>query len=155
MGCKCGSRAQSDACCEIYLRGNALPPTALTLMKSRYTAFTKCNERYLLDTWHPSTRPAKLDFRGDKTEWTKLEILDVVGGTTESQHGVVEFKAFYRLGARSECLHERSSFIREEGRWLRLPQGTRPQTGPQAPPRRWPRPSFRHAKSCYHTYHTV
>jgi len=120
MGCKCGSRAQPDACCEIYLRGNALPPTALTLMKSRYTAFTKCNERYLLDTWHPSTRPAKLDFRGDKTEWTKLEIVDVVGGTTESQHGVVEFKAFYRLGARSECLHERSSFIREEGRWLYL-----------------------------------
>lgn len=55
--CPCVSGKEFDSCCGIYLSGLASAPTAEALMRSRYTAYTKNRYDYLLDTWHPSTRP--------------------------------------------------------------------------------------------------
>lgn len=85
-------------------------------MRSRYSAFVLCNERYLLDTWHPSTRPMSVSF-DSKQKWLGLKIISAE--STGADTGEVEFIARYRIGGTSAArLHERSRFIRENGRWL-------------------------------------
>ena len=72
--CPCGSGAPYLGCCGLYLEGALLPPTAEALMRSRYCAFVRRDSAYLLATWDPAHRPAKLDLRGDRTECLGLQI---------------------------------------------------------------------------------
>ena len=116
--CGCGSRRQLDACCSVYLKGVELAPTAEALMRSRYHAFSVQDSAYLLKTWHPSTRPTALDFEGDETHWVKLEVLETVSGQVADTRGIVEFKAYFDVAKKREVLHERSSFLKEDGVWF-------------------------------------
>ncbi|MGJ5761979.1 YchJ family protein [Streptomyces galbus] len=111
-GCPCGLPESYDACCGRFHRGEAQAPTAERLMRSRYSAFVRGEADYLLRTWHPGTRPARLDL-DPGMRWTGLEILATEDGTAFHSTGVVEFRASYRGGA----LHERSRFERVEGAW--------------------------------------
>jgi SEC-C motif domain protein len=86
-------------------------------MRSRYTAFACGDVEHLLRTWHPSTRPTTLTV-DPSIRWTHLEVLDRVGGGLFDTDGVVEFRAHHREGPRSGFLHERSRFVRLDGRWL-------------------------------------
>ncbi len=95
-------------------------------MRSRYTAYVTRNVEYLLATWHESTRPASVDFT-DPVEWHGLTIEDTVGGTGLSTDGVVEFRARFRRGDAHLELHERSTFVREGGRWFYI-DGADPDT---------------------------
>jgi SEC-C motif-containing protein len=85
-------------------------------MRSRYSAFAVGDAAYLLATWHPTTRPATLELSADR-QWQRLEIVDVAAGGPFDQSGVVEFEAHYLAAAGSGRQHERSSFLREDGRW--------------------------------------
>ncbi len=85
-------------------------------MRSRYAAFVLCDESYLLASWHPSTRPAAVPFEPAQ-KWLGLKI--VAAHDTGSGLAEVEFIARYRLGGASAArLHERSRFVREDGRWF-------------------------------------
>jgi len=88
-------------------------------MRSRFSAFAVGNPEYLLDTWHPRTRPASLDL-DDGIRWLRLDVIDTVAGGLFDATGVVEFRAYYRTADRRGELHERSTFNRIEGRWLYL-----------------------------------
>ncbi|MFF3847588.1 YchJ family protein [Streptomyces sp. NPDC002328] len=112
-GCPCGSAEGYGACCGRYHCGGAAAPTAEVLMRSRYSAFVKGDAAYLLRTWHPRTRPGRLDL-DPGTRWTGLEILATADGSAFHSTGVVEFRATYRGGA----LHERSRFERVDGAWV-------------------------------------
>jgi SEC-C motif-containing protein len=104
-------------CCGRYLRGGEPAPDALSLMRSRYSAFVLGDERYLLATWHPSTRPADLKFESG-TKWLGLEVRD--HRELDATHAQVEFVARCRPSTGSGPavrLHERSRFVREDGRW--------------------------------------
>lgn len=85
-------------------------------MRSRFSAFALGDTRYLLETWHPSTRPRTLDLDDDR-RWTQLEIIDTEAGSPFDTAGVVEFRAHYRTASSSGTQHERSRFTREGGRW--------------------------------------
>ncbi len=115
--CPCGSGDGYDACCGPFHRGDATAPTAAALMRSRYSAFAVGAAGYLSATWHPSTRPDDLDL-ADGRRWLRLEIVDTAGGGPFDARGVVEFRAYYRTPAGRGVLHERSTFTREDGRWL-------------------------------------
>ena len=118
--CPCGTGETVAGCCGRYLTGlgaGLAAPTAQALMRSRFTAFALGDERHLLDTWHPSTRPPACDI-DDGTRWLHLTIVDVVDGSPLHSTGVVEFVAVYRdAGGRGE-IAERSTFERVGGRWL-------------------------------------
>jgi SEC-C motif-containing protein len=88
-------------------------------MRSRYSAFALRKSQYLLDTWHPSTRPPTLEL-DPKIRWTRLKILRSTGGGLLEQRGTVEFRASYRLGRESGVQHENSRFVRVDSRWLYL-----------------------------------
>lgn len=82
-------------------------------MRSRYCAFVKRDEAYLLRTWHPRTRPTHLGL-DRATRWTGLEILATTEGTPFHTTGTVTFRASYAGGS----LHEQSRFERQDGAWV-------------------------------------
>jgi SEC-C motif-containing protein len=115
--CPCGSALPYDACCGRLHSGAASAPTALALMRSRYSAFAVDDLAYLLRTWHLSTRPQRLVLDPDQ-RWSRLVVLATTGGGLLDREGTVEFRAECSRGGRSEALHERSRFVREAGAWL-------------------------------------
>lgn len=89
-------------------------------MRSRFEAFRDADVEWLLASWHPSTRPAVIDLASNPT-WQGLQIVDVVDGTVEDASGIVEFRAtFVVVPGEVRVLHERSRFVREDGRWYYL-----------------------------------
>jgi len=118
--CPCGSARRFADCCGPFLSGARRPDDALSLMRSRYTAYCLRDAAYLRDTWHPRTRPETLDFSGDTTAWAGLDIVRHEGGGAQASQGVVEFIAAYRQGGVSRRLRESSRFVKEAGVWLYL-----------------------------------
>jgi SEC-C motif domain protein len=91
------------------------PATAEALMRSRYAAYEAGDTEWLLASWHPSTRPATLELEPG-TKWLGLEVRD--HKIVDATHAEVEFVARCRVGGgRAVRLHERSRFVREDGRW--------------------------------------
>ena len=88
-------------------------------MRSRYSAFVLGDAGYLLRTWHPSTRPATLEL-DDGVRWTGLDVLATTGGSLLAAEGTVEFRAHHVVAGRAGAQHERSRFLREQGRWFYL-----------------------------------
>lgn len=88
-------------------------------MRARFAAYALANDVYLLDSWHPSTRPAKVTF-DPRVRWISLEILDTDGGGLLSDQGTVEFIARYQRDSHDGSLQERSRFVRVNRRWVYL-----------------------------------
>ncbi|GAA1013919.1 hypothetical protein GCM10009551_100890 [Nocardiopsis tropica] len=93
------------------------PRTAEALMRSRFAAFRDGDVQWLLASWHPDTRPRDLTLDEDRT-WRGLQIVDTVAGTEDDAEGIVEFRATFLEDGGLGVLHERSRFVREDGRWL-------------------------------------
>lgn len=93
-----------------------LPRTAEELMRSRFAAFRRADPDWLLETWHPSTRPGDLDL-SDNPRWRGLQVLDTIDGGPGDATGVVEFRATYIVDGELGILQERSRFVREDGHW--------------------------------------
>ena len=124
--CPCGRRDRAGrplayaACCGRYLEDfDGTPaPDAESLMRSRYTAFVLRRADYLLATWHVQHRPEALDLEAG-TKWLGLEVRE--HRRVDDDHAEVEFVARSRdASGRATRLHERSSFLREDGRWYYL-----------------------------------
>jgi len=119
--CPCGSGNAYRVCCGPYLDQAHLPDTAQKLMRSRYTAYVLQREDYLLQTWHPSTRPEQFSLdRETPAKWLGLKIVRSEAGDLQDQQGLVEFIARYKMGGTAQRLHETSCFVREESRWFYL-----------------------------------
>ena len=102
-----------EVCCAPFHAG-AAAPDAESLMRSRYSAFVRGDVQYLLATWHSSQRPASLALQ-DGAQWLGLEIK--AHQTTGEGRAQVEFVARFRVAGRATRQHERSRFVREDGRW--------------------------------------
>ncbi len=114
--CPCGSGLRHEACCGRWHAGpqQLQAPDAECLMRSRYSAFVLQRADYLRATWHPRTRPARIDFEPG-LRWLGLEIRR--HAPTGADSAEVEFVARSKLGGRAHRLHETSRFVREDGRW--------------------------------------
>jgi SEC-C motif domain protein len=114
--CPCESGKTYEQCCGRAHNGRP-PATAEELMRSRYSAFVLDKPDYLLRSWHPDTRPRRIDpERG--LRWTGLRVLGTSGGSMFETEGEVEFRARYRVRGRPGELHERSRFVRLDGAWV-------------------------------------
>lgn len=106
--CLCDTGKLYDDCCGRWHSGRPAP-TALALMRSRYTAFALEFGDYLLDTWHPDTRPETLDLDPD-TEWTGLRIDATSDGKAWDTEGTVTFTAsFTSPDGRASCARSAAS----------------------------------------------
>lgn len=84
-------------------------------MRSRYSAFVLGDQAYLRASWHASTCPDDLAPEPG-LKWLGLEVR--AHRVVDADHAEVEFVARSRLDGRGQRLHERSRFVREQGRWL-------------------------------------
>jgi SEC-C motif-containing protein len=113
--CPCRSGDAFGACCGPYLAGRASAPTAVQLMRSRYTAFAIGDAGYLLATWHPSTRPRTLEL-DRRVTWRSLEVVRTERGGPLDRDGLVEFIARYEVDGERGAQSEVSRFVRSD-RW--------------------------------------
>ncbi len=123
LACPCGRLGAAKRplglaqCCGRYLADFAGTPApdAESLMRSRYSAFVLGRSDYLLATWHASHRPSELVLESG-VKWLGLEVRQHV--VLDEAHAEVEFVARQReRSGRAVRLHERSRFVREDGRW--------------------------------------
>jgi SEC-C motif-containing protein len=113
IDCPCGSGTLYQDCCEPYHLSTGAP-NAEKLMRSRYSAYVLGLEDYLLNTWHPNTRPKHLNLANDRTKWLGLEVIRF---EPNDDQAIVEFIASYKDNGKAERLHETSQFRRIAGRW--------------------------------------
>ena len=121
--CPCGSGVFYGECCEPFLLEADCPSSPEQLMRSRYTAFYKGSIDYLIATQCPSRRRdddrATLAQTLRTTKWHSLRVLRTEQRTLDK--GIVEFAAFYQDESDVVSqLHERSAFLRKDGRWYYL-----------------------------------
>ncbi len=93
-----------------------MAPTAEALMRSRYTAYVLGLSAYLLETWHPRTRPTVVAPQPPGLRWIGLEVRRSVA--LNGDHATVEFVARSKQGGRADRMHVTSRFERVAGRWL-------------------------------------
>jgi len=109
--------------------------TAEALLRSRYTAFAMARTDYLVDTLSPELRDGFDLIEAESTAadatWQRLEIRDITDGGVDDAAGEIEFVAHFRLRDEARIHHERSQFVKHEGRWL-CAGG---QVNPKPPPR--------------------
>lgn len=87
-------------------------------MRSRYTAFVLQRADYLLATWHSSQNPLSIEF-DTGVKWLGLEVRQHC--LRDDSHAEVEFVARQKSpGLPATRLHERSRFVRKQGRWYYL-----------------------------------
>lgn len=121
--CPCGRTGAAGKprvyghCCGLWLETqDASPPDAESLMRSRYSAFVLEREAYLLQSWARAFRPERIEFESG-VKWLGLEVRShrQAGADTAEVEFVARQKPQQGSAVR---LHERSRFVREEGRWV-------------------------------------
>ncbi len=116
QACVCGSAKEAADCCLALINGSRVAENAEQLMRSRYTAYALKNVQYVMDSWHVSTRPSEF-ILNDFPKWAGLKVLNVK--PEKAGESYVEFvAAFYDESNNMGQMHERSRFLREEGRWF-------------------------------------
>lgn len=118
LRCPCLSGESYADCCEPLHDRTASAPTAVRLMRARFSAFSLGDVDYLLDSWHPKTRPTSLSLDPEQ-RWFRLDVVGRSGGPFD-RFGTVEFRAYFRSNGVVGSQHEVSRFIRERGRWYYL-----------------------------------
>jgi len=120
--CPCGTGLSFEECCGPYLEGKSKPATAEALMRSRYTAYAKCDIDYIASTYDPDSKD-EMDRKtteawSKQSEWLGLEVLKTEKGTAEDDTGVVEFLARYKIKNTTINHRERATFRKANGRWV-------------------------------------
>jgi SEC-C motif-containing protein len=118
MNCPCGKPVAYLQCCGRWHSGSLRlqAPDAELLMRSRYSAYVLGHLDYLLETWHPQTRPASLTPNPLDLRWLGLEVRHHV--QIDENHATVEFVARSKQGGRAARLREISRFERLDGLWV-------------------------------------
>ena len=118
--CPCGSKKLFTECCMPIVQGSSKAETAEQLMRSRYTAFSRNNNEYLLASWARKTRPKQLDTDEAPVKWIGLEVLETAEGSAQDDSGTVNFIASFIVAGNLCHLQEKSRFTKEDGVWFYL-----------------------------------
>jgi SEC-C motif-containing protein len=117
--CPCGSQIKYKKCCQRYHKG-ANAKDALTLMKSRYSAYLFGDASYIIKT----TDPENPDYHDNHQVWQEsikafsqenhFKNLIIEAYEEQGEEAYVTFRAIFEDGE----LYERSRFVKKEGIWL-------------------------------------
>ncbi len=110
--CICGNEKKFIECCGSIIEGKRKALIPEELMRSRYTAYVLGHGRYLVDScvnrYEEDVR--LIEEFSNSVQWFKLDVLN-------SFQNKVEFKAYYKDKDGIKVLHEKSSFVEEDGVW--------------------------------------
>ena len=117
--CPCQSNKSYEDCCGRFHAHTQFPETAEQLMRSRYAAYVLKNVPYIVETTVPSQQ-ALLNVQAiqawaEETQWLGLQILNTES-LTKTQ-SAVEFRAVFQGEEGEQTHHERSIFVKIDGRW--------------------------------------
>jgi SEC-C motif-containing protein len=122
MPCTCGNPGSFEECCAPILAGTRPAPTAVALMRARYSAYAHGNIDFVFDSLAPESRH---DFDRPSAEqwsrqskWLGLEVVRTERGGPGDRDGVVEFIARFEVQGQAVEHHEVATFRNDEGRWL-------------------------------------
>lgn len=106
--CICGNELTFEKCCARFIQGDALPQTAVELMRSRYSAYVLRNGQYLYDTCSKKLKNIEdINYINTHTiEWICLKI----DSFSENE---VTFMAYYKEDNNIFVMKERSLFVIE------------------------------------------
>ena len=113
--CRCDSGKPFARCCGPILSGREQARTPRQLMRSRYTAYTLNDEAYLRATWDERTCPKERIVDGGASKWLGLEVKK---HEAQEKEAMVEFIARYKIGGKAHRLHEKSRFVKFDGKWF-------------------------------------
>ena len=120
--CPCGSGNKYSDCCEPYINQTMVAPTAESLMRARYTAYTKGAVDFIEKSHSEETRDTLSVEETRKWSknsiWLGLEIINTTYGKATDDKGSVEFKATYSQKGITHIHHEVSQFEKKDGKWL-------------------------------------
>ncbi len=121
--CPCNSDLYYKTCCKPFHEG-ALPPTALQLMRSRFSAYALDLPSYIISTTHPKNPHYLEDLAlwskqisqfSKHTQFKNLHILEV---REQSEHATVTFFVDLSQGDQDVSFTEKSTFEKVSGKWL-------------------------------------
>ncbi len=112
--CYCKSGLEFAECCEPILKVLDVAPTALALMRSRYSAYCLGDVNYLKATTHDhSWSDEELKFIQDWADNSTWQHLEIVSHNKDT----VEFKAYYIFDGVQHLHHEKSAFLKVNDMW--------------------------------------
>ncbi len=117
--CPCCSGKTYIDCCERYLSGNAFPSSAVELMRSRYTAYTKGYIDYIFATMRDSAlknsdREASLQW-SKTSKWLGLEVFD--HEQISEDEATVVFRAHFQQNTAKQEVNEKAVFKKYDNKW--------------------------------------
>lgn len=124
--CPCHSGKPYSSCCEPYHLGAQLPPSALHLMRSRYSAYALGLAQYILDTTHPQHTDQKVPQKqrleqilafSKSVTFKTLDILETQEGETIS---FVTFRVGLLQQGKDLSFTEKSEFEKIKEKWFYL-----------------------------------
>jgi SEC-C motif-containing protein len=119
--CPCDSKKHYDLCCGRFVSGNALPQTAEALMRSRYTAYTQANIRYIEETMRGKAavgfNPEEALQWAQLAKWKRLKVLNRYPHESDKDRYYVEFTAYYIWDGKPQSFTEVSEFQKINGKW--------------------------------------
>ncbi|NTX11666.1 hypothetical protein HUA76_12770 [Myxococcus sp. CA056] len=126
--CPCCSGLRYRECCAPFHRGEAEPPDAERLMRSRYSAFAQREPTYLWKTLHPShpdrARPEDVVVRELRAfaqvhQFPKLVVMDRQAPDAQGTAQVLFFAKVFEKG-KDRSFVERSDFRHDGTGWRYL-----------------------------------
>ena len=122
--CPCGSHLEYQKCCGPYHQGIPVK-SALSLMRSRYSAYALKLADYIIDTTHPENPgydTDRVDWEHrilefcEKTDFLQLEVLDFK--EEDNDTASVSFVAYLNQKGNDVTFTEKSYFKKREGKWF-------------------------------------
>ena len=121
MKCPCQSGKDYEDCCEPFHQGTKSTPTAEATMRARYSAFANGVIDYIRNTYNPEDREnfdeKSVSDWSQNSKWNGLEIINLDGGLSTDNEGIVEFKARYEARGIQNIHHEIAQFKKIDGKW--------------------------------------
>src|SRR5271168_1311256 len=97
MSCACGSERSLESCCLPLIQGKRQPSTAEELLRARYTAFTRGDVDFIVDTHHSKTKKEvnrkEIEEWSKESEWHGLKIVEKEAGQAGDEEGLISFCA--------------------------------------------------------------
>lgn len=143
--CPCGSEQDLSACCALIISGKKEAKTAEDLLRARYTAFTRGDVDFILESHHAKTRQEvkreEIEDWSKNSQWVGLKIVQKEAGEAKDDQGTIVFCAQYIAGKKQQDHWEQSFFEKENGKWKFLDargisgtyKRTEPKTGRNDP----------------------
>lgn len=119
--CYCCSGQTYADCCGRYIEAGLVPASPSALMRSRYSAYAQANIDYIVATMSGAAA-AGFDAKAAQAwasavTWLGLTVVKARYHHVDPDRAMVEFIARYQTATGVESIHERSDFIRKNGKW--------------------------------------